>query len=174
MTLADDSLLIVDLVANYVAHYDANGLPLAPFASIQPPIAAPPGSNFPSDLKLDPDGNIIISVYRGHEPARQSRRLWRYDLNGNILDPDNDMTPNEPIVSDLEPIGGIDWTPSLATLAGDYDGNGSVGPSDYARWRAAFGRRVARGNGADGELRWHRRCSRLHPVAQRGRPRRRS
>jgi hypothetical protein len=149
MTLADDSLLIVDLVANYIAHYDANGFPLSPFAFIQPSIA-PPGSNFPSDIKLDPDGNIIISALGSTNPPDNRGALWRYDVNGNILDPDNDMTPNEPIVSGLEPIGGIDWTPALATLAGDYDGNGSVGPSDYARWRAAFGRRVARGNGADG------------------------
>jgi hypothetical protein len=150
MTLEDDSLLIVDLIANYVAHYDANGLPLTPFAAIEP-LIAPPGSDFPSDIKLDPDGNIIISVLGATSPPDNRGALWRYDLDGHIIDPDNDMTPNEPIVSGIEPIGGIDWTTSLATLAGDYDGNGSVGPSDYARWRADFGKRVARGNGADGD-----------------------
>lgn len=149
LTLEDDSVLVVDLIANYVAHYDANGLPLMPFAFIQPPLA-PPASNFPSDIKLDPDGNLIISVLGETNPPDNRGALWRYDLSGNIIDPDNDGIPNEPIVSGLEPIGGIDWTPALTTLASDYDGNGSVGATDYARWRAAFGRRVARGNGADG------------------------
>jgi hypothetical protein len=36
------------------------------------------------------------------------------------------------------------------TLQADYDGNGSVGSSDYDLWRSTFGNSVAAGSGADG------------------------
>jgi hypothetical protein len=72
-------------------------------------------------------------------------------LNGNIIDPDNDATPDEPIVSGIEPIAGIDYTPDPSTLNGDYDGNGFPSQAaDFAKWRADFGKLVAVGNGADG------------------------
>ena len=143
MTLPDDSLLIVDLVGGYVSHYDANGSPLAvPFAAVPP---FPTSTDFPSDIKYDADGNFVVSAlgptYPSSNPADNQGALFRFDLNGNMLGT---------IASNLQPIGGLAWTPSAATLAGDYDGDGTVGPSDYARWRADFGRHVALGNGADG------------------------
>lgn len=138
----DDSVLVADLVSNYILHFAADGSPLAPFASIPPAVGPPTYSNFPSDIQLDPDGNLVISILGATDPPDDRGALLRYDLNGNLL---------ETIVSGIEPIGGIDWTTSAATHAGDYDGNGSIGAGDYARWRASFGRRVARGNGADGD-----------------------
>jgi hypothetical protein len=58
--------------------------------------------------------------------------------------------PLPPRAEDLEPIGGIAWTPSLKTLGGDYDGDNEVDSDDYARWKDDYGNWVARGNGADG------------------------
>jgi sugar lactone lactonase YvrE len=161
LTQANGDVLVVDLLANYIARVDDNGIPSQiPFAIVPPAIPEPPWpvganipSNSPSGLAFDPDGNLILSVlgFTG-PPGNNSGALIRYDLSGNIIDPDNDMTPNEPIVSEIEPIGGIAWTPSLKTLAGDYDGDNSVGLDDYAKWRADFGKFVAPGNGADGNV----------------------
>jgi sugar lactone lactonase YvrE len=153
LALEDDSVLVVDLLGNYVAKFDSTGNPLGLFAFIPPPVA-PPATNFPSDIKFDQDGNLIVSVLGptnpSSNPADNQGALWRYDRSGNIIDPDNDATPNEPIVSLIEPIGGIAWTPSLKTLAGDFNGDNAVGPADYAKWRSDFGKFVAKGNGADG------------------------
>jgi hypothetical protein len=92
----------------------------------------------------------VISALGETNPPDNRGALWRYDLNGNIIDPDDDATPNEPIVSGIEPIAGIDYTPSLKTLAGDFNGDNTVSSADYAKWRANIGRFVAQGNGADG------------------------
>jgi hypothetical protein len=151
LTLANGDVLVVDLLANYIARVDDNGIPsVTPWAVINPPIA-PPGTNFPSDITFDPNGNIVVSVLGETNPPDNRGALWRFDLNGNIIDPDNDATPNEPIVTGIEPIAGIDYTPDPGTLAGDYDGNEQASQADdYAKWRADFGKLVAVGNGADG------------------------
>jgi sugar lactone lactonase YvrE len=149
LTQANGDVLVVDMLGNYVARVSDAGIPSF-FASINPPIA-PPNTHFPSDIKFDPNGNLVISVLGApNPPAPTEGALWRYDLNGNIIDPDNDATPNEPIVSGLEPIGGIAYTPSPKTLAGDYNGDNSITSADYAKWRADNGKLVAPGNGADG------------------------
>jgi hypothetical protein len=148
LTQASGDVLVVDMLGNYVARVSDAGIPSF-FASINPPVA-PPTTNFPSDITFDPNGNIVISVLGETNPPDNRGALWRYDLNGNIIDPDNDATPNEPIVTGIEPIAGIDYTPSLKTLAGDYNGDNSIGPADYAKWRSALGKFVAAGNGADG------------------------
>ncbi len=144
LVLPDDSLLIVDIVGNYVAHYDANGIPeQVPFATIPP--FAPPATNFPSDIKYDPNGNLIVSVLGptspSSDPADNQGALYRFDLNGNLI---------ETIADNLQPIGGIAWTSSPATLSGDFNDDNSIDTLDYAKWRADFGKAVARGNGADG------------------------
>jgi sugar lactone lactonase YvrE len=148
LTQANGDVLVVDMLGNYVARVSDDGIP-GFFASINPPVA-PPSTNFPSDITFDPNGNIVISVLGETNPPDNRGALWRYDLNGNIIDPDNDLTPNEPIVSGLEPIAGIDYTPALKTLAGDYNGDNAVNAADYAKWRADNGKFVAQGNGADG------------------------
>jgi len=153
LALEDDSVLVADLLGNFVGKFDSAGIPQGIFALI-PPLAAPPATNYPSDIKFDQDGNFIVSVLGptnpSNNPADNQGALWRFDRSGNIIDPDNDGTPNEPITSGIEPIGGLAWTPSLKTLAGDFDGDNTVGPADYAKWRADFGKFVAKGNGADG------------------------
>jgi hypothetical protein len=149
LTQANGDVLVVDMLANYVARVNDFGIPSF-FASINPPVA-PPNTHFPSDITFDPDGNLVISVLGApNPPAPTEGALWRYDLNGNIIDPDNDATPDEPIVTGIEPIGGIDYTPSPKTLAGDYNGDNTVNAADYAKWRTDHGKFVAQGNGADG------------------------
>jgi DNA-binding beta-propeller fold protein YncE len=140
LTQANGDVLVVDLLANYIARVTDAGVPSF-FASIPPPIA-PPGTNFPSDITFDPNGNIVVSVLGETNPPDDRGALLRYDLNGNLL---------ETIESDLQPIAGVDYTPDPDTLLGDYDGDDSPGESgDYNKWRADFGKFVAAGNGADG------------------------
>lgn len=145
--LPNGDLLVVDLLGNYIARFDATGEQFAVFAVIPPtmPEPLPPGvfvaSNNPSDIDFDPDGNIVVSVLGLTYPPDNRGALLRYDLNGNLL---------ETIEDQLEPIGGIAWTSNPVTLMGDYDGGQSIGLSDYDKWSADFGKHVARGNGADG------------------------
>jgi sugar lactone lactonase YvrE len=148
LTQANGDVLVVDMLANYVARVSDFGVPSF-FASINPPVA-PPSTNFPSDITFDPNGNIVISTLGETNPPDNRGALWRYDLSGNIIDPDNDATPNEPIVSGIEPIAGIDYTPSLKTFAGDFNGDNSVTAADFTKWRTDHGKFVAQGNGADG------------------------
>jgi sugar lactone lactonase YvrE len=146
LTQANGDVLVVDLLANYVARVSDSGIPSqTPFAFINPPPTQDQPTNFPSDITFDPDGNIVVSVLGATNPPDNRGALWRYDLNGNVV-----PTANQPIVSGIEPIAGIDYTPSLKTLAGDFNGDNVPTDADYAKWQAAFGKFVAQGNGADG------------------------
>ena len=46
--------------------------------------------------------------------------------------------------------GLVEATFSTVTLPGDYNGNGSVEPTDYTVWKSSFGDTVLAGSGADG------------------------
>lgn len=137
LQLANGDVLIPDLVANYIWRFSSNGFPGTPFAAL-------PSGSFPSDIKYDADGNIVVSLLGATvpgDPGGTMGGLLRYDLNGNLI---------QTIASSLPPIGGIAWTPAARTLVGDYDNSGSVTSADYAKWAADFGKLVAAGNGADG------------------------
>jgi hypothetical protein len=100
--------------------------------------------NFPSDIVYDPDGNLIVSVLGPNnpgDPGGNQGELVKFDVNGHFLGV---------IKSQLEQVGGLTWTPSALTVAGNYDGTGGVTMADYAKWKADFGKLVAPGNGADG------------------------
>jgi hypothetical protein len=159
--LPNGDLLAVDLLGNYIARFSHDGMnfqPFGPDAVVPPPIPPQPWpvganipSNSPADLVFDPNGNLILAVlgFTG-PPGADSGALIRYDLAGNILDPDNDMVEDEPIIDGLEQIGGLAWTAAPETLLGNYDGLGGVDEADFAKWSADFGKWVAPGNGADG------------------------
>jgi hypothetical protein len=150
--LPSGDLLVADLFANKILHYDANGENPQVFAVIPPeiPVPLPPGaffaSNFPSDIALDPNGNLLVAVLGITNPeyggADNNGAILRYDLDGNLLEMQT--------IGGLTPISSIAWIASPTAITGDYDGNLSVGPSDYDKWRTDFGKWVARGGGADG------------------------
>ena len=145
--LSNGDLLVADLLGNYVGRFDNGGFGFAPFAFIPPeiPDPLPPGvlvpSNNPSDLDFDENGNVLISVLGLTSPPDNRGALLRYALDG---------TPLAPLAEDLEPVGAIAWTPSLNTLAGDYDHDEDVDQDDYTFWKSDFGKWVAAANGADG------------------------
>src|SRR5215213_1180572 len=84
LTQANGDVLVVDMLGNYVARVSDAGIPSF-FASINPPVA-PPTTNFPSDITFDPNGNIVISALGETNPPDNRGALWRFDLNGNIID----------------------------------------------------------------------------------------
>jgi sugar lactone lactonase YvrE len=145
--LPNGNLLVVDVLGNYVAQFDSNGENFQPFAVMPPdipanwPEIATSPTNSPSDIDYDQDGNLVVSLLGLTNPPDHRGALLRFAIDG---------TPLAPLAENLEPISVIVWTPSANTLAGDYDGNGTVEPADYTKWQDDFGKRVARGNGADG------------------------
>src|SRR5439155_25661966 len=54
------------------------------------------------------------------------------------------------LVDGSPPIGSVAWIRSPNAIIGDYNSNGTIGSSDYLKWRADFGKFVAAGGGADG------------------------
>lgn len=154
-------LLVVDLYGNQVLRYDSSGQPIyrfapedvdhenpLPFISIQPPVTFPlpdgvtVPSNNPSDIAFDKDGNLVVSVLGLTYPPDNRGAIYRYDLDGNLL---------QTIASGLPPIGSISfgWAAAVPVPA-DYDGDGTVDAADYGKWRQDYGKFVARHLGADG------------------------
>jgi DNA-binding beta-propeller fold protein YncE len=140
--LPNGDLLAVDLFTDQIVRLSGEGQYLGQFAAIEPIIQGMP--SFPADITFDPDGNLIVAVLgptNPGDPAGDQGQLLRYDLEGNLL---------ETIADELEQIGGLAWTPSASTAAGDNDGNGAVDVADYVEWKGDFGKWVAAANGADG------------------------
>jgi hypothetical protein len=145
--LPDGRVLAVNLTENNILSFDQNGQNAQVFAEIPPAIPDPLpdgvqfASNNPSDIEFDERGNLIVSLLGLTDPDDNRGALLRYSLDGVLL---------ETIVSSLEPVGAMAWTPSLKTLGGDYDNDNDVDQDDYIRWKDDFGKWVAAGNGADG------------------------
>jgi sugar lactone lactonase YvrE len=141
LQLQNGDVLTVDVFGGRVVRIGPTGV-LTHFAFI--PESIPSAPTFPSDIVFDPDGNLIVSVLgptNAGEPGGVQGQLLRYDLAGNLL---------ETMLSEFEPIGGLTWTDSPLTVAGNYDGIGGVDEGDYQRLVRDFGKLVAPGNGADG------------------------
>jgi DNA-binding beta-propeller fold protein YncE len=143
--LQSGNLLVVDLFGNQILEYDAEGAYVGKFADIPPeiPDPLPPGANFPtnspSSLILDEDGNLLLGVL-GITPANDGA-LLRYDLEGNLL---------ETVAEDIPGVGSVAFVPAADATAGDYNSDGNVNGLDYSKWKADFGKWVAKGGGADG------------------------
>jgi hypothetical protein len=103
-------------------------------------------TNYPSDIAFDADGNVLVAVLGQTNPPDNRGQILRYKIeDGSIAG-----TLLDTVVSDSPPIGSVAWVRSPNAIAGDYDSNGTIGAGDYARWRADFGKYVAKGGGPDG------------------------
>ncbi len=149
--LPNGHLLVCDAFGNQVIEYDEHGENPSLFATI-PPLDNPPnpegqnplGSNFPSDLAFDQDGNILLAVL-GYDYV-DTGEVLRFDLEGNPLgDP-----PGTPVVDNAVTLSSIAWIRSATAIDGDFNGDDLVDASDYEKWKADFGKWVAKGGGADG------------------------
>ena len=145
--LSDGHLLVADLYGNKIIEYDQNGQNPTTFATIAP-LDNPPkldnpfGSNFPSDLGFDQDGNIVLAVLGYTNPPDNRGQLLRFDLDGNPL--------GTPVVDGAPTLSSVAWIKSVDAIAGDFDGDGEVDAADYSKWKSDFGKWVAKGGGADG------------------------
>jgi hypothetical protein len=146
--LATGELLVVDLYGNQILKYAADGSSLGQFALIPPPIPdpLPPGANFPSnnpsDIAYDADGNLLVAVLGLTNPPDNRGAVLRYNLLGG--------DPIQTLVNMQTQIGSIAWIANPNAVIGDYNGNLTVGPEDYVKWKDDYGKWVAKGGGADG------------------------
>ena len=149
VNLPNGDLLISDLFGNQILRQASDGT-LSQFASVPPAIPDPLpdgiefASNFPSEMQIDGDGNLLVSLLGLTRPPDNRGAILRFDLNGNLLDP-------------LVPSGGSAPISGFAFLrrTGDYNGDGLVDAADFGIWSAAYGARVEPGTGADGNRDGH-------------------
>jgi len=144
--LPNGDLLAVDQNTSKIERFDSDGTYLGTFAAVTHTIA---GINFPSDITYDADGNLVLAVLGDAVNSGIPSRLLRYDLDGNLLEtllelPPDPMDPNTGVLSSVA------WIKAAGAVTGDYDGNGTVGPEDYQKWKDDYGKTVAKGGGADG------------------------
>ena len=157
LILSTGEMIVVDLIGNQLLKFDASGnyLPSfdeqsnpVPFAVIPPeiPDPLPDGANFPSnnpsDIMFDADGNLLVAVLGINYPPNTPGAILRYDLQGNLL---------KTVVSNVLGVSSLAWIPADDAVVGDYDSDGDVDPTDYAKWSGDFGKWVAAGGGADGD-----------------------
>jgi hypothetical protein len=94
------------------------------------------------DIVESASGGILTAAGTWAGTANQVDTLYRV-RNGNTV-----------TVNGASPFAGkgvvVGTGAAGPAVAGDYDGNGTVGPSDYTKWRTDFGTSVASGSGADG------------------------
>jgi hypothetical protein len=141
-------LLVVSMFANQIHRYSSTGAYLGVFATIDP--VPPPDnqpSNYPSDIALDADGNIVVAVLGATNPPDNRGQVLRYALvEGSVAG-----TLLDTVVDAYPPISSIAWIRSPNAITGDYNSDGEVDTADYSKWRGDFGKWVAKGGGADGD-----------------------
>jgi WD40 repeat protein len=144
--VANGDLLIVSMFRNAIHRFSASGEYLGVFATIDP--VPPPfeGTNYPSDLAFDQDGNVTLAVLGGSNPPDNRGQILRFALvedsvAGTLVDT---------LVDAFPPISSLAWVRSIDAVPGDYDDDGQVNESDFEKWRLDYGKWVAKGGGADG------------------------
>ncbi len=144
--IPNGDMLVVSMYANEIHRYSAGGAYLGLFAAIEPVPPPIDGTNYPSDIAFDADGNIVVAVLGATNPPDNRGQILRFALNdasiaGTLLDT---------LVDAFPPMGSIAWIPSPDAITGDYDSDAAVNAGDLNKWRADFGKWVAKGGGADG------------------------
>ncbi len=139
-------MLVVSMFANEIHRYSPSGAYRGVFATIEPVPPPVDVTNYPSDIAFDADGNVVVAVLGATNPPDNRGQILRYALNegsiaGTLLDTLVDAYP---------PMGSIAWIRSPDAITGDYDSDGTVNAADLTKWRADFGKWVAKAGGADG------------------------
>ncbi|HEX2477556.1 MAG TPA: hypothetical protein VHK01_22560 [Lacipirellulaceae bacterium] len=139
-------MLVVSMFANEIHRYSPSGAYRGVFATIEPMPPPVDVTNYPSEIAFDADGNVVVAVLGATNPPDNRGKILRYALNegsiaGTLLDTLVDAYP---------PMGSIAWIRSPDAITGDYDSDGTVNAADLTKWRADFGKWVAKGGGADG------------------------
>jgi DNA-binding beta-propeller fold protein YncE len=139
-------LLVVSMFANQIHRYSSTGVYLGVFAHIEPIVPPVDVTNYPSEIVFDADGNVVVAVLGATNPPDNAGQVLRYALQegmvaGTLLDT---------LVDKYPPISSIAWIPAPDAVLSDFDSDGMVDAGDYDKWRADFGKWVAKGGGADG------------------------
>ncbi|HEX4411983.1 MAG TPA: VCBS repeat-containing protein [Lacipirellulaceae bacterium] len=129
-----------DFVAHTIANFSISGITVA-------------------DLDGDGDLDLVASVGGGYS---QSLVEYFNDGVGNFasrtVDANATIGDGAPVAADLNgdgvldlvSAGGVYWYRNLASLPGDYSGDGTVNSGDYVLWRKTEGASVQPYSGADG------------------------
>jgi hypothetical protein len=144
--IPNGDMLVVSMYANEIHRYSSTGAYLGLFATIQPDPPPIDGTNFPSDIAFDADGNVVVAVLGPTNPPDNRGQILRFALSegsvaGTLLDTLVDAYP---------PMGSIAWIRSPDAIRGDYNSDDAVNTNDLNKWRVDFGKWVAKGGGADG------------------------
>ena len=146
LVVPNGDLLVVSMYANEIHRYSGAGAYLGVFATIEPNPPPVDGTNFPSDIAFDADGNVVVAVLGATNPPDNRGQILRFALNeGSVAG-----TLLNTLVDAYPPMGSIAWIRSPDAIMGDYDSDGAVNAADLDKWRADFGKWVAKGGGADG------------------------
>ena len=87
-----------------------------------------------------------MAVLGATNPPDNRGQILRYRLNPVSVAGELIGTP----VNGYPPLGSVAWIRSAGAITGDYNSDGTVDAEDYGKWRANFGKWVAKGGGADG------------------------
>jgi hypothetical protein len=116
------------------------------FAHIEPIVPPVDVTNYPSEIVFDADGNVVVAVLGATNPPDNAGQVLRYALvDGSVAGVLLDT-----LVDQYPPLSSIAWIRSPGSVPGDFNGDGVVNAADYDKWRADFGKWVAKGGGADG------------------------
>ncbi len=150
------SFLVTDIFADYIFRYGADGAFQGPFAEIPNPadvdeMNLPPGatinSNFPSDMRFDAEGNILVVTLGVSSTVQGASKNY-----GSILRFAPDGTLIQRLADGVFAPSALALVPGLDDKPGDFNNNGFVNTSDYFAWRASFGRMVTPGSSSDGNF----------------------
>jgi hypothetical protein len=138
-------VLVVSMFANQIHRYSSTGAYLGVFAHIEPIVPPVDVTNYPSDITFDAEGNVVVAVLGATNPPDNAGQVLRYALQeGSVAG----LLLNT-LVDKYPPISSIAWIRSPDAVAGDFNGDRAVDAADFDRWRADFGKWVAKGGGAD-------------------------
>jgi hypothetical protein len=152
LVLPDGDLLVASMRNNRILRYStdgATGVLQGVFAEVPlmgDEIDNPP-TNFPSDLSFDQDGNVMLAVLGPTVIPHEDRgQILRFALEeGSVAG-----IPLGPLVENYPPLSSAVWVASPDAILGDYNSDDIVDDFDYEKWKADYGKWVAKGGGADG------------------------
>lgn len=144
--LPDGDLLVVSMFRNAIHRFSSAGAYRGVFATIDPVPPPIDNTNYPSDIAFDQDGNVVLAVLGPTNPPDNRGQILRYALaEGSVAG-----TLVDTLVDTYPPLSSLAWIRSANAIPGDYNSDGQVNTSDFAKWQSNFGKWVAKGGGADG------------------------
>jgi hypothetical protein len=152
LVLPEGDLLVASMRNNRVLRYnigDTTGTYEGIFAEVplQGDELDVPPTNFPSDLSFDQDGNVMLAVLGPTVIPHEDRgQILRYALaEGSVAG-----VPLTPLAEEYPPFSSAIWIASPNASPGDFNSDDVVDLDDYQKWKADYGKWVAKGGGADG------------------------